>query len=210
MYGSIARHRVRGLRVQTGAANEAVAWYRKPGPQLARVGPMQRSLLAREPFASLLRCVIGLPKIGHVLAEETEAVRLSLPNARSLLSAALVLSPALTAPAAHAEGKQVRALDGYEAVRAIKGSDAAALITQLVERQLLAIPGVRSVHDLHVRSITSGIDTLSAHVVVADMAEATRILKAVRRMMAAEFNTSHVTVQVETEGLQAEETIRKT
>lgn len=137
-------------------------------------------------------------------------MRLSLPDARFLLSAALVLSPALTAPAAHAEGMQVQALDGYEAVRAIKGSDAAALITQLVERQLLAIPGVRSVHDLHVRSIASGIDTLSAHVVVVDMAEATRILKAVRRAMAAEFNTSHVTVQVETEGLQAEETVRKT
>ena len=79
-----------------------------------------------------------------------------------------------------------------------------------LKRQLLAIPGVRSVHDLHVRSISSGIDAMSAHVVVTDMAEAARILKAVQQVMAAEFDTRHVTVQVENEVLQEEEKVRKT
>lgn len=130
-------------------------------------------------------------------------------NTRFLLSAVFVPILILVAPPAHAQRLHLQALDDHEAVRANKGSDAAALITQLIERELLTIPGVRSVHDLHVRSTSSGIDDLSAHVVVADMAEAARILKAVRRVMAAEFNTQHVTIQVKTESLQQDEKIRK-
>jgi hypothetical protein len=42
------------------------------------------------------------------------------------------------------------------------------------------------------------------------MAEAARILKAVQQVMAAEFDTRHVTVQVENEVLQEEEKVRKT
>ena len=109
-----------------------------------------------------------------------------------------------------AQGARAQPLGAYEAANGFRGSDVASVITRIVERQLLAIPGVRSVHDLHVRSITSGIDTMSAHVVVADMAEAARILKAVQQIMAAEFNTRHVTVQVENEVLQEEEKLRKT
>lgn len=131
-------------------------------------------------------------------------------NTRFLLSAVLVPILILAAPRAHAQHLQVQVLDGHETMRINKGSDAAALITQLIERELLTIPGVRSVHDLHVRLIASGIDGLSAHVVVADMADATNILKAVRQVMEAEFDTHHVTIQVETEGLQQEEKGQKT
>ena len=41
----------------------------------------------------------------------------------------------------------------------------------LLEQELLAIPGVRATHDLHVWTITSGLDAMSAHLVVADMVE---------------------------------------
>lgn len=116
----------------------------------------------------------------------------------------------LASGAPGAQGARAQPLGAYEAANGFRGSDVASVITRIVERQLLAIPGVRSVHDLHVRSITSGIDAMSAHVVVTDMAEAARILKVVQRVMAAEFDTRHVTVQVENEVLQEEEKLRKT
>ncbi|MER2269258.1 cation transporter dimerization domain-containing protein [Methylobacterium oxalidis] len=133
-----------------------------------------------------------------------------MPNAHPLALVVGLLMLALVAPGAQAQGARARPVDAYEAAHGFKGAEVASLITRIVERQLLTIPGVRSVHDLHVRSISSGIDAMSAHVVVTDMAEAARILKAVQRIMAAEFNTRHVTVQVENEILQEGEKVRKT
>ncbi|MFG7489859.1 hypothetical protein [Methylorubrum rhodesianum] len=143
-------------------------------------------------------------------AEEGSSVRSQMPNAYHHAPVAGLLMLALAAPGAQAQGARAQPLDAYEAAHGVKGSQVASLITRIVERQLLAIPGVRSVHDLHVRSISSGIDAMSAHVVVTDMAEAARILKAVQQVMAAEFDTRHVTVQVENEVLQEEEKVRKT
>ena len=39
----------------------------------------------------------------------------------------------------------------------------------LLEGSIKEIPGVVSVHDLHVWTITSGLDAMSCHVVIADM-----------------------------------------
>lgn len=129
-----------------------------------------------------------------------------MPNNHSFVAGLLLL--ALAAPGA--QGALAQPLDTHEATHGSRNSDVASWIPRIVERQLLTIPGVRSIHDLHVRSSTSGIDTMSAHVVVTNMAEAERILKAVQRLMAAEFNTRHVTVQIETEVLREEEKMRKT
>ena len=46
----------------------------------------------------------------------------------------------------------------------------------LLEVKLMGIPGVEAVHDLHVWTITSGLDAMSCHLVVTDMAEARSIL----------------------------------
>lgn len=121
-----------------------------------------------------------------------------------------LLMLALFAPGARAQGAQAQRLDANEATHEFEGSEVASLIPRIIERRLLAIPGVRSIHDLQVRTITSGIDAMSAHIVVTDLAEAARILKAVQQIMAAEFNTRHVTVQVEDEVLQDEEKVQKT
>ncbi|MBM3650007.1 MAG: cation transporter, partial [Alphaproteobacteria bacterium] len=48
----------------------------------------------------------------------------------------------------------------------------------LLERALKDIPGVISVHDLHVWTITSGLDAMSCHLVIADMARAREMLVA--------------------------------
>ena len=75
----------------------------------------------------------------------------------------------------------------------------------LLERQLLAITGVQAVHELHVWTITSGLDSMSCHLVVADMAEAGRVLGEARDLLAREFKIDHVTIQVEDEALRAKE-----
>ena len=50
----------------------------------------------------------------------------------------------------------------------------------LLEQKLLGIPGVTAVHDLHVWTITSGIDAMSCHLVVKDMAHARAALISAR------------------------------
>jgi cobalt-zinc-cadmium efflux system protein len=69
-----------------------------------------------------------------------------------------------------------------------------------VRQVLLTVPGVTSIHDLHVWTLTSGKVTLTVHVVneVAVNAE-TRILPEVRRRLADQFAITHITVQCELE-----------
>jgi len=68
-----------------------------------------------------------------------------------------------------------------------------------VRDALAAVSGVESVHDLHVWTITSGMDSLSAHLVVRDGHPATDVLLEVRAMLAAAFGIHHVTIQIEPE-----------
>lgn len=69
-------------------------------------------------------------------------------------------------------------------------------------KQLMAkIPGVATVHDLHVWTISSGIYALSAHLVVADPAVCNndRILSAVKQDLFDRFGIDHTTIQIESE-----------
>lgn len=67
-----------------------------------------------------------------------------------------------------------------------------------VKAMLLSIPGVKSLHDLHVWSVTSGKSTLTVHLVVDAEANAEQaILPEVRRRLAASFGIRHITVQCE-------------
>jgi cobalt-zinc-cadmium efflux system protein len=68
---------------------------------------------------------------------------------------------------------------------------------RLVETKLLEIDGVTAIHDLHVWTITSGIDAMSCHLVIADMAQNRATLAAARTVMASEFKIDHVTIQIE-------------
>lgn len=75
----------------------------------------------------------------------------------------------------------------------------------LLERRLLAIPGVTALHDLHVWTITSGLNALSCHLVVARPADTRPALREARRLLAEDFKIDHTTIQVEDEALRAEE-----
>ena len=68
-----------------------------------------------------------------------------------------------------------------------------------IESALCAAPGVERVHDLHVWTLTSGRDAMSAHVVVAPDAPAGRILEDLHVILHARFGIDHTTLQLETE-----------
>ncbi|CAN5685891.1 CDF family zinc transporter CzcD [soil metagenome] len=74
--------------------------------------------------------------------------------------------------------------------------------TALLERTLLKIPGVTAVHDLHVWTITSGLDAMSGHLVVADMTRAQETLHTACATMASEFKLTHTTIQIEDQALR--------
>lgn len=68
-----------------------------------------------------------------------------------------------------------------------------------VRNAILATPGVGAVDDLHVWTITSGLEALSAHVLLCDDRSPRALLNEVRDMLHVRFRIDHVTIQVETE-----------
>lgn len=62
------------------------------------------------------------------------------------------------------------------------------------------LPGVREMHDLHVWTLTSGVNAMSAHVVIIDDTQHNKVLTAVHETVTRNFRIAHVTVQVEREG----------
>lgn len=69
-----------------------------------------------------------------------------------------------------------------------------------VQKVLLGVAGVASVHDLHVWTITSGIDAMSGHVVLTDDADPETVALVAERAAAAlkeKFGIGHSTIQVE-------------
>jgi cobalt-zinc-cadmium efflux system protein len=71
-----------------------------------------------------------------------------------------------------------------------------------VEHAMLAVPGVRGVHDLHIWSISSSDLALSAHLEAEDTAlsETGMLLTAVKNMLAHDFAVGHVTLELEPVG----------
>lgn len=63
---------------------------------------------------------------------------------------------------------------------------------------LSALPGVREVHDVHVWTLTSGMEVASAHVTVHAGTDQAEILRAARRLLADDYQIEHATLQVET------------
>ncbi len=68
-----------------------------------------------------------------------------------------------------------------------------------IEAAMRAVPGVRRVHDLHVWTLTSGREAMSAHVVVDDVGQSERLLDALHALLHSRFGIDHTTVQLETE-----------
>ncbi len=65
------------------------------------------------------------------------------------------------------------------------------------EAHLASLPGVASVHDLHIWTVTDGIESASAHVVVQEGADWHGVLDHTRQVLEQEYGVTHATIQVE-------------
>lgn len=74
-----------------------------------------------------------------------------------------------------------------------------SLPLDLVSKELLAIEGVREVHDLHIWTITSGKYSLSAHVLIDDLltSHSSEILDHINHVLQEHFGITHTTIQFE-------------
>jgi cobalt-zinc-cadmium efflux system protein len=60
-----------------------------------------------------------------------------------------------------------------------------------------AVPGVTDVHDLHVWTISSGMEALSAHVTIEPGVAHRTVLEGLQAQLRSGFNIGHVTIQIE-------------
>ena len=67
-----------------------------------------------------------------------------------------------------------------------------------VRQHILGAPGVVDCHDLHAWTITSGMNVVSAHVILADGADAATTLDALCACLSDDFDIEHSTFQLET------------
>jgi cobalt-zinc-cadmium efflux system protein len=67
-----------------------------------------------------------------------------------------------------------------------------------VRRHILDAPGVIDCHDLHAWTITSGMNVVSAHVILAEGADPTATLDALCACLSDDFDIEHSTFQLET------------
>ncbi|MEV4010772.1 cation diffusion facilitator family transporter [Nonomuraea angiospora] len=86
-------------------------------------------------------------------------------------------------------GRQVFAVLGQHVP---EGMDAAA-----VAADLAALEGVRDVHDLHLWTLTSGMNVATAHLVTVDPKDHHAILDQARELLLRRHGVAHATLQVE-------------
>jgi cobalt-zinc-cadmium efflux system protein len=63
--------------------------------------------------------------------------------------------------------------------------------------ELSALPGVVDVHDLHVWTLTSGMEVASAHLIVEEEALSSQVLDSARNLLSVKHSIDHATLQVE-------------
>lgn len=66
-----------------------------------------------------------------------------------------------------------------------------------IEEALLAVAGVREIHDLHVWALTSGKNSLTVHLVLEAGDDEQKVLRAATEVLAARFSIHHTTLQIE-------------
>ncbi len=89
-----------------------------------------------------------------------------------------------------------------EAVAVLMESAPRGTDVDQVLRAMAGVAGVREVHDLHVWTITSGMDSLSAHVIVQEGRPHGALLGELRKLLHARFGIDHVTIQIEPEDFE--------
>jgi cobalt-zinc-cadmium efflux system protein len=79
-------------------------------------------------------------------------------------------------------------------------------VAQLV-RDVVRMPSISDVHDLHIWSITGGMRALSAHIQVDDqpLSACGPLLSQVNRLLADKYNICHTTIQFECPGCRSDD-----
>lgn len=65
-----------------------------------------------------------------------------------------------------------------------------------VGQAMAGMPGVKGIHDLHIWTITSGLDALSSHVVVTVGEDRDAVLERLQSLLRDRFGIDHVTLQI--------------
>jgi len=78
----------------------------------------------------------------------------------------------------------------------MEGAPAHADVVELEDR-LRDLPGVASVHDLHVWTVSSGQHSMTAHLVLKEAPQGDRVAHDAHRLVSQAYNIEHVTIQVE-------------
>jgi cobalt-zinc-cadmium efflux system protein len=76
---------------------------------------------------------------------------------------------------------------------------------ETVKETLEHIEGVLSIHDLHIWTITSGLDSLSCHMLIDDDKNSQKILQEAIQLIGDKFKIQHTTIQIETSTIHHEE-----
>ena len=84
-----------------------------------------------------------------------------------------------------------------ESVDILLESTPTGIDARKVARRMLAVDGVRDVHDLHIWTITSGFPALSAHVLVSRGEDCHDRRRQLELLLADEFGIAHSTLQVD-------------
>ncbi|GAB3064969.1 cation diffusion facilitator family transporter [Intrasporangium mesophilum] len=89
-------------------------------------------------------------------------------------------------------GREVVAVLGQHAPAGIEPTEMLVALCQ--------VEGVKQVHDLHVWTLTSGMDVATAHLVTDESASGAAVLGAASAMLRDRFHIAHATLQVEVAG----------
>jgi cobalt-zinc-cadmium efflux system protein len=87
-----------------------------------------------------------------------------------------------------------------QAISILMESTPGHLDVDAVRNAMLSADGILEVHDLHIWTITSGMESLSAHVVLATGFETYEALDRLRNLLHEQFGIDHITIQIEPEG----------
>ena len=129
--------------------------------------------------------------LGDLLGSVGTLVAAFLVGATGWLVADPIASLVVTAIVVRSAWRLVR-----ESVDVLLESVPAHISPDAVREQIEAIPGVESVHDLHIWSVSSGMVAMSAHAVVREPERHQHVLEHVHDAMQL-FGIQHVTVQLE-------------
>jgi cobalt-zinc-cadmium efflux system protein len=137
--------------------------------------------------------------VGDLLASIGTVVAALIVRYTGWLLADPIASIAMTVLIARGSWRLVR-----ESVDVLLEATPRHISTESVRKQLIAIPGIESVHDLHIWTLTSGMIAMSAHALVREPERHQHVLEHVHDAMRL-FGIDHVTIQLERDGMDTRE-----